>query len=347
MEPPNPVVSAESLPLVTRDTSPETLDAEGEQLRNLAAQSDNGFETPETVEAAEKPQDSTQDPARATGAETTDKPDSPETSAERDEKGRFLPKAEAAGTEEPQKQETPYDKAKKEQERQKSVLANFEAEKQRERAAIAAEKQQIAQARYQLQQQAAQGQRRIGSQGLWEASAEFDKQALQKLGDGDLDGAREKLDWAAKSRNEAQKAWYYEQQQAYNAQVARHRQKWEAEAQQVIHQNPELFAPGSETDLRMKDLLYKAPIFGQVEDGFKWALAAIQSNQKDAELSGLREENKKLKQQIKEDTERTAISGSGAQPHMESKGFDQMSEAEQEDYLRRNAGQWDRERFAS
>jgi len=343
MEAPPQVVPAESLPL-------EGADAEGQQLRQLAIDTDDQSLTQEQPETAKpEAQDSAQtSPDRATGAETTEKPDSPETSAERDEKGRFKPKVQAEGTEQPQKPETPYDKAKKEQERQKSVLANFEAEKQRERAAIAAERQQLELQRQQLQQQAAQSQApRFNSQHLWQASEEFDANARKLLKEGDVDQANSQLDLSAKARAEAQKAWYYEQQEAAQQQMVAHRQKWEAVCAETIQQHPELGDPNSEIAKKMNELLTNEPIFGQVEDGFKKAYQVALFNQQYAEVSGLRDRAEKAEKQLKELQERTAITGSGAVPHVEPRSFDQMSEKEQEDYLRRNASAYDRERYAA
>lgn len=346
MEPPNTVVPAESLPI-------DTFDTEGQQLRNDLAKADTGEGEQEPVATDPKPQDSAQTPEqRASGADTTEQtPDSPETSTERDEQGRFKAKAPAPTpevTEQPQKQETEYAKAKKEQERQKSVLANFEAEKQRERAAIQAERQQLAIARQQLQQQAAQGQQpRFNSQHLWQAADEFEGQARRLLKDGEVDQANNQLDLATKARAEAQKAYYYEQQEAYQGQIATHRQRWESVTAKVINENPELADPNTEMAKQMQELLSQEPVFGQLEDGFKRALEVLQAKRTIAEVSGLKDENTKLKQQLKELQDRTAITGSGAQPHAEPQNFNEMSEAQQEDYLRRNASQYDRERYAA
>lgn len=338
------VVPAESLPLVGEG------DAEGDKLRQLAIDTDDGALTQEPDAATPQAQDSAQtSPDRATGAGTAEqKPDSPETSAQRDDKGRFLPKTEAKpeGTAEPPKPESAYDKAKKEQERQKSVLANFEAEKQRERAAIAAERQQLEQQRAMLQSQAAQGQQpRFNSQHLWQAATEFDENARKLLKDGDIDAANGQLELASKARTEAQKNWYYEQQEAAQNQAVQGKSIWEQSTKEIFEATPEDQREALAQDIGA--LFQQEPILTTFPEGIRLAYRAVTINRQYAEVSGLRERAEKAEKELKELKERTSIAGSGPVPHLEPKGFDQMSEAEQENYLRRNAHAYDRERFAA
>lgn len=365
------VIPAESVPLVTLpDTPPNDLDAEGIALRDFANKADAGQITQEELDAgpkATKPAEksaqdsesgqkaSTSGQQRAAGTEaaTDNKPDNSETSAEEkpvvdrlgrehDPKtGKLLPKKSdlAADTkpEAEQKPETPYSKAQKEQEREKSVLAGFEQKRQAEWARIRAEDQRLAQERAQLQAQAQQARApRFSSQDLWQAADEFDKNSEKLLSEGDLDGAKAQLGLARSARQSAQQSYYYEQQQAYHSQVEQHGQAWRANCAQIIEQNPELADTTSEVGQQMTQLLEQEPILGQVPDGFKKAWEIIQMRRDAAEVSGLREENEKLKQELKAERERTGLGGSGPTPHAE-KVYNESNMDEWGEQLRRQA----------
>jgi hypothetical protein len=332
------------------DSTPSTLDAEGQQLRALAEKADLGETTPEpavTTPETDKQEDSTNtNQQRAADAEPkteATKSDSPEASADRDEKGRFKPKA----------QETPYDKAKKEQERQKSVLANFEAEKKRERDAIAKERQELRQMHQQLlaqQQQQRQPQQqgpRFNSEQLMAGSESLEEEAIKlydegkrQLANGDIDGektidrANKQLALSRQARKSAQEAYFQEQQQQYQGQYQQHAKAWRDTASAVIREHPELADESTDTAQKMQQLLQAEPIFGEIPDGFKKAYDYLQMHMA-AEASGLKDkEIASLKQQLKELQERTGLSGSGPTPRSD-RNIEDMPLEEQGNALRR------------
>ncbi len=333
------IVPAESL-----DSDP-SLDAEGAQLRALAEKADmTGETTPEqeteTPEAA-KPEDSTKEgQQRAADPEQKKeavKSDSPEASAERDEHGRFKAKSESA-----------YDKAKKEQDRQKSVLANFEEEKKRERAAIAQERQELRQQMQQLQQMAQQRQQpqaqgpRFSSQHLVAAVDEFEATAIKALNEGDTETAQKNIDLARKARVAAQESYFAEQQEQYQGQYQQHAQAWRNTAAEVIRQHPELADETTEQAKKMQQLLQAEPVFGEIPDGFAKAYGYLQMHMA-AEASGLKDEKiASLEKQLKDLQERTGLSGSGPSPRSE-RNTDDLPLDEQGEALRR---QLDADRLA-
>jgi hypothetical protein len=351
----NTIVSADDLP----GANQTDLDAEGQQLRAQALESDQspGVEESQTEESA---QEGSQ---RAAATETEAKPTTPEVSADRPRDpvtGKFLkkgefPTQESAAKQETEQPETDYAKAKaaKEQERQRSVLANFEQEKQRARAEIEAQRQQLAQERALLQQQAAQGQQpRFSSQHLWQAAKEFEANAKRLLQEGKNELDQSKLDQSDKqyalaeqTRQAAQESWFYEQQEAYQAQLQQHEQAWKANCAQVIQQNPDLGNPESPVAQEMVRLLEQEPLLGQIPDGFKKAWELLQMRQAATEASGLREENAKLKQQLDELQKRTALKGSGPTPHSE-KNLEDLPLDEQAEILRRGVMEQDRSAWA-
>ena len=125
-------------------------DTDLEQLRLAADKADRGepFELPSAEQSEPRTPDTTE--TESTTSSPDAKPESKKDERPRDELGRFTkteagedipeelreapveaPKVEAAKP--PTKEESAYIKAQKEQERQKSVLANFEREKEQHR----------------------------------------------------------------------------------------------------------------------------------------------------------------------------------------------------------------------
>lgn len=331
------VVSADSLP----GAPASDLDAEGQQLRDLAQKADTGEITQEETEAVEtgtlnaEKKDATdqQRPADAETEKTEEtKPDNPEPSAD-------------------QKAESSYQKRKRELEaaekRQAETWKKLDEGKLKWQTQL---QNKIAQLEAQLQQpRQAQGpqqqQPRFSSQHLAQAADEFEAKAVKLLREGDTESAQAEIDLARKARQAAQESYFAEQREAYQGAYSQHEQAWRNTASQVIQAHPELADPSSEAAQHMQKLLQEKPIFGEMPDGFKEAYALLELRRDAAEASGLKEKVASLEKQLKELQERTSIKGSGPMSRTD-RNLEDLSLEEQERALRQQVVEADRLAFA-
>ena len=259
--------------------------------------------------------------------------------------GKFAPKIEKGEIKplvegEPEPVEQPKPAPDKDQERIARSWKKIEQEKLEVRNALA----EIRQLKEQLAQQALrppQEQVRFGSKRLMMAADEFERQAAALMEQGDVDQAKQKLALARDSRGAANREWQQEQAEAQQQQATSFSRDWQANAEVEIRQHPELGEPNSEAAQAMMELLEDYPILGYIPDGFSKGVEILRMRQAAASSSELRTENEKLKTEIKELREKTAISGGGITTKVEPTDFDNMTLDQQEAYLIRQARQED------
>lgn len=263
--------------------------------------------TPETSGAQSDEARMTDDGAREpkSDTETDTKPPNPEPSAEakeraRDEHGKFVKQEATEPTPAEQapepKQESNYAKKFKEEQRRDKSWQALEAEKQsfrQEREQILSE---IKALRQDVVSSGAQrpATARFASAQYNQAADEFAKRGRQFYKDGDVEQGDAQFDLASQARaqaGEAQKAEFTEAQGKFDTQ-------WRDNANAVIKEVPELGDPNSEMSKDMIKLLEQHPVLGLVNDGFKHAHEILTLRRQAAEVSGLREENKTLKQEV-------------------------------------------------
>lgn len=277
----------------------------------------------------------------------------PKTERPRDELGRFtkteagedIPEADRKPAEE-QKPETAYTKAQKERDRQENLLKNFQKDKE----AFYADSARIQQ---QLQKEAAEVQRareqrttpdpsqsqqsRYSSKELWEAANDFEARAEKAFEAGDGDTFKESLKYAREARAQAGQVQQLEYQAEQQTQAHRFQTVYAQVMEQAIKAEPDLAKADSELSKGVQTLLEQEPVFSHIPDGFAKAVQVEKWRQESVSASGLRETNKKLQAEIDRLNGLTQLNGSGPTSPPAQKSFESMSDAEQDQYLLRQA----------
>lgn len=292
--------------------------------------------------------------------EKTEKPDEEKPDRLRDDKGKFVEKpaidANAPKPEEkkPDKPETPYAKAQKDQERLNRNRQEFEEEKRREREAIAAEKQRLEQERQQWQQQRQQPQQngqtpQYSSKEYSDYADQCTRKAQELRAQGDVEGALEQTDLAAKAALAAGKAREYETTAQYEQSAQQYEQAWTHDMQERIRLEPDLSNKDSELTKTVMTIMGEFPgVFerippvklpnGQVMGGFSFAAEIAKLRLKAGAASGLEEENKQLKAKVAQLEGNLTLNGSGPTGGpIPQKRFEDMSVEEMKRSLRERA----------
>ncbi len=329
-------------------TAPENTEPTKESLLDLAYKADSenareeGYESAAEVPASRaageeqpKPEDSGKKPE---SSET--KPETPEAKAqrERDEKGRFKSKEETKPDDGTKTTDSAYEKAKKEQERQKNVLANFEAEKQRARAEIEQERKQIKAQKAELHRtQQANKPEAIDEHGFsakdyWKASQEFAKQGDHENAYKALAKAQEIRQWESN---------YYQQQ----AQVESHKSyesAWQSQMDKSFKDDPDTdINSGSELSKTISSLLEEYPEAFYLKEGFHRIVKTAKQVLKAGSISGLEEQLQQAKAELDRLNKVTQPARGGPTGPHESKSFESLSSAEQRERLVRQAEEMD------
>ena len=334
------------------------LDAEGTALRNAAekagafgpremmteesAQEESEPRAPDTADDAQESEETKQADNSDAGSEEKPGEDKP-----RDEHGRFVAKdaKSQADTEKAaegvegdklaSETDSAYSKAKKEQERQKSVLANFEEQKRKDRAEIAAERAQLERERQQLHQQMqvrqngqrpkdAYGNEILPSGEYLKAVRDFRGKAAaayKAFKDGNADSVLgpNGEDWLAMADHAEQVAGYAQQLEV-NQQQQQLAERQNALAVEVLKGEPELQNPESplaktlsrvfENEAARAQEAGRQSLFKILPDGFALAVEYAKTLQQAESASELKAKNKELEAEVKRLREATSIGGS-------------------------------------
>lgn len=323
-----------------QETEPQALsdDQIRENLRAHAEALDEG-ESPEPPVVTKTPESATKsgegkEPAegkRAPDAKTEEKPVSSETSTEEGVEAK--PGEQKPGE---QKPESKYKKAQKDQAR---FERNWKKLEERQRALTERERQLAELA--QRNQPPIAHQPRFKSGDYWNAAENFEKEGLKLLKE-DPEAAEEKFSFARAARTSAQQAYQLEYREAAQNAYNQFAKSWTDTAEKVIKDHPEYADENSEAAVQMMELLEAYPILGQNPEGFKQAHEILELRKAATEVSGLREENEKLKKENERLTGLTSISGvrdGSRQSHGKTglEAFNAMSIDEQRELLRRDA----------
>lgn len=285
-----------------------------------------GEETPSAEQGAEV----TGKPAEDRAPEQVeDTPDNPETSTDkgpaRGPDGKFV-KKDAEPTEptpvEPAQPESKYAKAVKDQERLARNRKEFEEEKaqwRQEREQQRREWEEFKRTTAQQPQKPAGLQ--LNSQQFASASNEFRQRGIKLMREGDVDSAEEQFKLADQAMQAANDA----------AQTERHQTEeqwqntWREQALSVIREVPDLGVAGSELSKEMEQLLSENPILGFVPDGLRKGYEILKMRKEAAEVSGLRDENTKLKAEIDRLTKlATPLGGKDTARHSAPQSYQDM-----------------------
>src|ERR1041385_7693529 len=244
----------------------------GAQLRQAAEAADNqtGSVQPPDVVPKVEPAGATEELRKPEGQlpeATSTKPDNSETPSEkadrlRNEKGQFVKQetsakqAETAAEspqEQPKEQESEYAKAKKERERQETLLRNFQAEKEQTRAQFEAERRQLEQERRQLQAQmqnfrkvsSPSGEPQASAKDYEDAAIQFAVEAgLAKAG-GDDERATQMQTLADRARDASKTVRLIEQQIAQKDAETQFQSAYSQEAQKLLQSEPDAGKEGT------------------------------------------------------------------------------------------------------
>lgn len=293
----------------------------------------------DSKESKERNPDSSADPADET--ET----DAERAERERDDKGRFK-KPDGAKPEANKPQDRPtetrpesnYQRAQKDADRRDRSWKALEAEKAEVRAQAANMERRMNELEQRASQPTQQQAPQFSSREYAQASQEFERQASRLMDEGDIDGAKEQLDLANKSRAASQQ---YAQQE-YGQQTRQFEQTWSRNAEAVLQKFPELQDGNTEESKSLVQLLQNEPILSHVADGFEKAVKMLGLQRDAADASGLRETNAKQTKEIERLQGLLDPQGNGQgarQPS--SKSFENMTTAEQKLYLERRAEEAD------
>jgi hypothetical protein len=292
-----------------------------------------------------------------TKPEITEKPERP-----RDELGRFtkteagvdIPEADRKPAEqkpeakpEETKTETAYAKAAKEQERQKSLLVDFEKKKAEFRAESDRVREQLRQEAAELQRARQQRQApsptqpqgtRYTSSELVEAAGVFEANAEKAFADADEQAFKDNLNLARNARQQAGEVYQLEQQAQQQATAHQFQTMYAQVMDQTVRANPDLAKADSELSKDVQVLLEQEAVFSHIPDGFakavqvsKWKLASEKSA---GLISGLEEENKNLKAENARLNGNLSLNGSGPSGPVPTKRFEDMSMDEMKRTLR-------------
>jgi hypothetical protein len=274
--------------------------------------------------------------------------------------GKFLPKdakVEAKPAETPeQKPETPYSKAKKEEERQKSLLANFEKEKQQFRAEIEAEKQRLASEKAEIERFKQIPRSKDGSPHKFtatqytEAADDFYGRAKQAFDNGDIDQGKQLLAQAESLSKSGAEVAQFEQQQAQQQSYKQHESIWNQNAAYAVQQDPSLKDPENPVTKEVMAILDPktpsgrewAPFLRGIPNGFgvaaqimKWKVAAVEN-------SALSEKLKSTEAELEKARARIGIRPAPSAGMPSAKTPDNMSPDEFKRWLQHEAAEQDR-----
>lgn len=332
-------------PVIKDDDS----DAIDQKFMEAAALADRGQDIPDSL--IPKATD------ELTATEET-KPEAQSTDRPRDDKGRFTkrpdgsdipenerepderPAKPAATTAEPTKPQSEFEAAKK------SKADQENERKDRSWKAINEQKDEIARARAELEQQRQQlqqvarqprpqQQRKYTSRDLAEAAQEYRKLAKAALQEGDLDKFNENDQLADAAIQHAQQFAQLEAQEAQQEAQARHQSTWQFHMTEAIKSEPELSNPESPISKAMTAMLEQnGQVFWMIPDGFKRAVEIVKLQIEAGSAKELRQKTEDLQKEIERLNEQLTPTpgGAGGKP-AGTKKFEDMNDAEQEAYL--------------
>lgn len=298
----------------TKTTTQEGSAAEsvGNDLLAAAMKADAGEINPEEVPAVEaKPEsdsptdDATKEPAKTQEA-AKEPAKEPETKPE---------------------DESRYTKAKKEQERQDRSWKKLEEEK----AALRAEKEAIEKAKQDTEKAKANAEVFRDDHGY---SAE-DYEAFAK--------SSEDPDLAERAKLKAAELRGRESATKQNAARDQFVSEWGKNLKEAIDQNPDLKDENSDMGKELKKVLAERPVFSMAPDGIKHAVEFVKLQRQSGLVSGLETENKALKEEIARLNKLTGLGGGGPAKKPAAKSQDDMTPAEREADLIRQAEELDRQ----
>jgi hypothetical protein len=246
--------------------------------------------------------------------------------------GKFVKKD---GTPEPEdvKPDTAFEKAKKEEARQKNLLANFEADKQRERQEIAQQKQQLAQERALVQQQAAQQRPEATKDGFtardyWQAAQEF-KAA------GDHDSALKAFEAFQEVRNFEAQAFAQGRQKLYE-------QNWQTQMEKAFADDPDTHPnTNSQLSQTITRLLGKYPEAFYMKDGFHRMVEISKEVMDAGSVSELREKLNQAEKELQHLQQATQPAKGGSHAPSGQRKFEEMDQKEMREHLIRASEQAD------
>ena len=331
--------------------NPVVKDTEFDALREAASKADSGqeFDVPSvTIEEPHAPSEPDKTPAtvdKGTTSKPETSPEKPTTEPEkaderpRDEHGRFLPKDETKVTQlsdkseqlkiveaPPTKTETPYEQAKREgREREAKAWQKIEAEKA-----------EIAKQRDELRRSMEQRQTPLRDANNVTAE-EYEEAMWEFAQSGDLETAKKARDAAKAIRAAEQQVQVQSKQEAFRAQFVK-------DAQEIINQDPEATKEGSPLCQAMAETFAQADqltgidkVLWNTPGGYKMAYEHAKAKMQAGLVSGLEEDNKKLKAEIARLNGLTAIGGAGPTSPSTPKKLEDMDIDEGLTQLRRQA----------
>lgn len=326
----------------------------GPELLEAAHQADNeGYQDEPSAQQESVQTESSGDRApEASGEAEVDKSTNlAEPSAEqraRDEKGRFLPKSEQETAPETP-QESKYAKAKAEGERQKSLLANFEQEKQQHRAWLESEKQRLAQEKAQIEKFKAIPRSQDGrpydfnAKQYADAADDFYGRGMKALQDGDPEAARDSFQKAQEAAMASQNVWQAEQQMQQEHFTKQHYAAWNQDMERTLQQDPSLFYnkdnPTPMNTAISQFLEWRArpndsrPLLEMIPNGFSIATELARMKVAADESSARLERATKAEAELENERKRTGIRPSPSTGMPPAKTLDNMTDNEQRSFL--------------
>jgi hypothetical protein len=314
---------------------------------------------PVETQKADKAESSAEQPQEHTGhPEGAKKPGKPVIDAlgrEHDPvTGRLLPKKQDAQEAKPA--ETPYSKAKKEEERQKSVLSGFQKQKDEWEAKAAQRESEIARREQEVERFKQVPRRPDGSphefnsQQYTKAADDFYGRAKKALSEGDVEQSNQLLAKAEQCSQAAEQVAAAEQQQAREQSQKQYVSVWRQNMDYTLQQDPELRNPENPVAKEINAMLDTntpegkvwAPFFEGIPNGFgvlaqvmKWKVAAVENSALSEKLKNTEAELEKARARI---GIRPAPSAGMPQPTT----FDNMSDAQRRQALMEHAREEDR-----
>lgn len=297
------------------------------QLADMAAQLDAGGEV-SLPEAAQSPEATpAPDAANIEKKDGEEPPKETEPSAQDKGPGTEAAKQPDKKTDNPpDKPESEYLKAKKEQERRDRSWQKLEEEK----AQLRKEREELEAAR-QKTDKAAQPRDDTGY-----SADDYDGAAKQ------FDAAGE-TEMAAKARAKAQELRQSAQTRQSEAQVNDFRQKWTETVNKVLDEKPELKDMNTPLAKKVQEALKANPHFSATPDGFRRLVEHVELQDKAASVPGLQAEVEKLTKEIDRLNKALSVGGSGPAQRPGVKSFDDMTAVEREAELTRMAEEADRQ----
>lgn len=263
-------------------------------------------------------------------------PDSQSEATEKQEQAKpeaKKPDGEAPKVDDPAKEpetkpedESKYTKAKKEQERRDRSWQKLEEEK----AALRAEKEAIAKEKEEAERAKATAKKYRDEHGY---SAE-DYEAFAKTADDP--------DLAERARKKAAEIRAKEQEVKSNSARDEFVSEWNKNLNAVLEETPDLKNEESDIGKELKKVLSERKVFSMAPDGIKHAVEFVKAQRQAGLVSGLEAKVKDLETEIARLNKLTGLTPSGPSARPGMKSFDDLSPAEQEAELMRQAEAADR-----